>query len=267
MATMLKPNPGMERESNLREIRTFINNGDMKVEEFQNKLGVSAASYRAFMNASAPSNGMQSDTFISACFFFKKREIAGLKMPRAKKAKTSDGATTKKVSAAEKDKTDDKYDVSGITLDHEDKLPVPIYDTCDDLRTKINQYMQGNANSTNAGFVRIINAAAFPVNATKPTIATPAQMSTFLKGSGPVKGAGSPVFYVAYVFSRNCASANGKPKTKKREELEKVGKNSGMDREDFTNRPIFARADEVPYINSYGQLQIGGRTPARARYN
>lgn len=231
----------------------------MKVGEFQKKLNVSAASYRGFMNGSGPTKGMQSDTFINASFFFKKRELAGVKMPRAKKAKISDGVTTKKATAADKEKEDKKYDVSGVTLDGEDKLAVPIYDTCDDLRTKINRLMRENAGSTNAGFVRMINAAAFPADATKPTIATPAQLSTFLKGSGPVKGASSPVFYAAYVFFEKLRVRDGKPKTKKREEMEQAWKRTGMAREDFTNKHFFAGPDERPYIDTYGRFQIGSR--------
>lgn len=244
----------------------------MKVGEFQTKLDVSASAYRNFMNQSGPSKGIQSDVFMSASVFFKKRQLAGVKMPRAKKAKPSptstssgataadkDGAKAKKPTAAKKETAAKKHDVSSTHLDREDKLAVPIYDTCDDLRTKINRFMRENADTTNAGFVRMINAAAFPEDATTPTIATARQMTTFLNGSGPVKGCESPAFYAAYVFFEKLRVRDGKPKSTKREEMEKVWKKKGMDREDFTHGRFLAKSGEVPHIDKYGQFKILGR--------
>ena len=75
----------------------------MKVGEFQDKLGVSASSYSSFMGQNGNTKGLYSDTFGSAAEFFKRRELAGVKMPRAtKKAKAT---ATNDAGAAGSDKS------------------------------------------------------------------------------------------------------------------------------------------------------------------
>lgn len=240
----------------------------MKVGEFQKKLEVSSSSYGNFMGQNGGTKGMESDTFIAACEFFKKRELAGLKMPRAKKAKTasSSGNTdsnadkanaSSKKQSANKDKAANKHDVSSVQLDGESKRAVPIYDTCDDVRTKINRYLRETTGATNAGFVRTINSAAFPEDATStPQTASARQLTTFLNGKGPVKGCESPVFYAAYVFFEKLRIKEGKPKSKKRTEMEGVWKKRGMELVDITTKGVFARAGERPYVDKYGQLKF-----------
>ncbi len=76
------------------KIRAFINSGEMKVGEFQDKLGVSGNSYRNFLGQNGNTKGMESDTYYAASEFFKKRELAGVKMPR-KKAKTAEAKDIK----------------------------------------------------------------------------------------------------------------------------------------------------------------------------
>jgi hypothetical protein len=240
----------------------------MKVGEFQKKLEVSSSSYSNFMGQNGAMKGMESDTFMGACEFFMKRELAGLKMPRAKKAKTASSSsgtadsnadkddTNSKKKSAKKDNAADKHDVSSVHLDGENKHAVPIYDTCDDVRTKINRYLRETTGATNAGFVRIINSAAFPEGATStPQTASARQLTTFLNGKGPVKGCESPVFYAAYVFFEKLRVKDGKPKTKKRTEMETIWKKRGMELVDVTTKGVFITAGKRPYVDKYGQLQ------------
>ena len=114
----------------------------MKVGEFQKACDIGANSYRIFMAQNGPSAGTGSDTFHGAFAFFKKREIAGLKMPQKKKAKTTDKESTSSKKGSTKEKEQDKLNVAGITLHGEDKAKVPIFETCDDIRTKINRHLR-----------------------------------------------------------------------------------------------------------------------------
>ena len=90
---------GMPMDWNANQVRTrirsYVNSGEMKVGEFQSKLGVSSKGYNDFMKQSGPMKGTGSDTYYAAFEFFKKRELVGVKMPR-KKVKTDDNDTKDK---------------------------------------------------------------------------------------------------------------------------------------------------------------------------
>ncbi|OAP59904.1 hypothetical protein AYL99_04906 [Fonsecaea erecta] len=148
-------------------------------------------------------------------------------------------------------------EVSSVVLKGEEGInPVPVYDTCDDIRAKINRFLRDTPSATNAGFVRDINAVTLC-----PSIknATAAQLSAFLKRHGPTDGAESPVFYRSYVFFEKLRIVRGKPKTKKRLEMENVWKASGMDLTDLGKTRVWCGPNQTAYTSVYGELQIVGR--------
>ena len=204
------------------KIRAYINSGETKVGKFQDKLGVSSKSYGDFMGQNGPDKGSYSSTYQAGWEFFKKMEVAGVKMPRKKKAKTEAPKDGKK-----SDKSGDgKQDVSDIKLDGEDKGEVPIYDKCDEVRRKINAQLR-DTSMTQAAFLREI-AKCMPGT---PTLSAQ-RLKTFLNSKGPRAGNDSPIFYAAYVWFEKLRIKEGKKKGKKREEMEKVwAKEGGMDRE------------------------------------
>ncbi|KIW32919.1 uncharacterized protein PV07_04432 [Cladophialophora immunda] len=167
------------------------------------------------------------------------------------------GTAQGKKSASSKSKKDDDNDVSSITLDGEDGDAVPVYDTCDDVRTKINRFLRETPAASNAGFVRTINAALPPSSTGQR--ATAAQLGRFLKKKGPTDGAESPVFYASYVFFEKLRLRRGKPKTKKREEMEGVWGSKGMHLSDLGRRPVICHVSERPYTDQYGQLRFERR--------
>ena len=122
-----------------RKIRRFIDNGGMKVGEFCNAIGNSNNSYNRFMKQSGPTKGLESEVYQNAWEFFKKREIAGLKMPTKKKAKTADAGSG---AAPSKAKKDAGLDISSIQLDGEEADDVPVQDSCNEIRRKINAHLK-----------------------------------------------------------------------------------------------------------------------------
>jgi hypothetical protein len=203
------------------KIRAYINSGEMKVGQFQDKLGVSSKSYGEFMGQNGPDKGAFSSTYHAGWEFFKKLELAGVKMPRKKKAKTEDIKDGKK---SQKD-GEKKQDVSDIHLDGEETGNVPIYDTCDEVRRKINAQLR-DTSMTQAAFLREI-AKGIPGT---PNLSSQ-RLKTFLNSKGPRAGNDSPIFYAAYVWFEKLRVKDGKKKSKKREEMEKVwAREGGMDR-------------------------------------
>lgn len=215
----------------------------MKVGEFCKALDVSDRSYYAFMKQNGPNNGTGSDTFMAAFEFFKKREIAGLKMPTAKKAKTT---ADKKLGKS--GQGDDKYDVGDIKLHGEDWDGVPIFDTCDEVRRKINAYLREPGTSM-AGFLREVGKT---FSGPPPQGMSTTSLKTFLSQHGCMQSAGSPIFYAAFVFFEKLRIKEKKPKNKKREEMERVWGKGGMER--ISSRHIICRADERPTEDEYGRI-------------
>ncbi|EXJ69090.1 uncharacterized protein A1O5_08025 [Cladophialophora psammophila CBS 110553] len=184
-------------------------------------------------------------------------------VPKPNKKAKKDESATKKGNAQEKDASSKSQrggagdnDVSSIHLDGEEIDSVPVYDTCDDIRTKINRFLREMPGASNAGFTRTINAALAQSTGMK---ATAAQLGRFLKKHGPTDGAESPVFYASYVFFEKLRIKRKKPKSKKREEMESVWGRKGMDLHDLGNRAFICHQSERPYVTKYGELKFERR--------
>ncbi|KAI8964471.1 hypothetical protein F5Y11DRAFT_86999 [Daldinia sp. FL1419] len=216
------------------KITNFIQEGNMKVGEFQRTIGVSSNAYQRFMNQSGAYSGKGCDTYRKAFAFFKRREIQGLEIAPPKKLKKSE------VQA---------LDVGHIKLDGEDTQSVPVYDTCDEVRKKIRAFLR-NPNITQAAFCRTI-AKSFPEEKQIQS----RQLSSFLEKKGPMSGNTSSVFYGAYVFFEKLRIKEGKPKSKIRQEMEKIHP-SGVNTTDlelwwtcrYNERPVYDRYGRVHFV-------------------
>ena len=230
----------------------------MTVTEMQGAIGVSSNSYYNFMKQSGPTKGTMSDAYMGAFEFFKKRELAGLKMPRKKKAK-SDSPVSKKDNAGvaggrQKSKAgkEQDLDVSEIHLEGEQTDRVPIYLTCDDVRRQINDHLR-NTSATQASFCRTVASmyTSPPSQGTKPS-----SLKTFLSAGGVLMGASSPIFYGSYVYFEKLRIKQNKPKSKKRREMEEVWGEQGMERNDM-KQSVLMQADERILTDKYGHVEYG----------
>ncbi|KAI8625957.1 hypothetical protein F5Y19DRAFT_236329 [Xylariaceae sp. FL1651] len=161
--------------------------------------------------------------------------------PKAKKAKTS-----KKVNSS--------LDVSGIHLPGEETRQVPIFETCDEVRRKIRALLRSK-DVSQAALCRTIAAECLPKDGKLQS----RQMTAFLEKHGVMSGNTSTAFYGSYVFFEKRRLKEGKPKSKFREEMERLHPN-GVDTE-ADDRYLTCREDERPVIDKYGVLsfeKIGG---------
>ena len=168
----------------------------------------------------------------------------------SKSAKHTEPAPKKK-KASPKGPT--AADLSTISLEGEDTESVPIYATASDMRKQIKQYLSSTKCAKTA-FARELNEL---MPSTKIEVRG---LDRFLKATGP-KGAGhNPVFYAAYVFFEKKRVKEGKKKTAKREEMEKIWKEKGGFPRDSNNRITCCQGDR-PTIDQYGRWHlIDGRT-------
>ncbi|KAF2477042.1 uncharacterized protein BDR25DRAFT_330958 [Lindgomyces ingoldianus] len=223
-----------------RKIRAFIDSGEMRVGEFQKAINVTSKSYSDFMGQNGPLKGRGSNVYLNAYQFFRKRELRGIKLP--KKVKTAAAAATNRV------------DISGIILEGEEQDKVEVYDTCDEVRRKINAHLQKPA-VTAAQFLRDIAAQYHKT----PKKIQSKQLNDFRSKKGPDSGNTSSVYYGAYVYFEKIRVREGKPKTKTREEMERIwGREGGMDLERANKSYLVRRGEEVTQ-DQYGRIRISGR--------
>jgi hypothetical protein len=225
-----------------RKIARLIENDGMKVGEFCDKISVSSNAYYRFVHQHGPTKGLQSDTFMNASAYFKKREIAGLKLPTAASKKAKTAASKKSGAGGDGDdpKDDPKKPAKGkggsdpadflqVHLDGEETDSVPIYDTCADVRRKISAHLR-DPGVTQAQFCRDLHSQLHGPERGAKIQST--QLARFRAMSGPNQGGDNKIFYAGYVFFEKKRIAEGKPKSKKRQEMEEQWP-GGVDRTYF----------------------------------
>jgi hypothetical protein len=144
-------------------------------------------------------------------------------------------------------------ELSDIHLDGEIDEDVKIYDTCDDVRKKVNEHLK---TSSQAAFARELSEM-LPV-----TKINASHVSRFVKMKGPMAGGHNPVFYGAYLYFEKLRIKQGKKKSAKREKMEDHwASQGGFPREGSHNTYLTCRTGESWKIDALGRLQIKG-TPS-----
>lgn len=140
-----------------------------------------------------------------------------------------------------------------IYLDGEEDEEVEIYDTCDDVRKKIRDHMK-LPGVTQASLSREFSEL-MPNNKVQPR-----HVAKFLDFKGPRAGAHSPAFYGGYVYFEKLRIAQGKKKSKKREELEDawMGR-GGLPREGVHNMRLLGPTGMSWSFDKLGRIATKGR--------
>ncbi|KAL2072071.1 hypothetical protein VTL71DRAFT_11414 [Oculimacula yallundae] len=185
------------------KIRRFLESGEMKVGEFQRAIHTNSVTYGRFMNQSGPHKGSGSTVYGNAFAFFKLRELNGVKITKKKKVEEGISAAVGG-KAAEKTSTD----FGDMILEGEEENKVPVYDSCDEIRRKIRQYLSKTA-MNQAAFSREIAKSFHPGKKVSG-------LAAFMGKKGPVSGNTSSAFYGSYVFFEKMRIKNKNPKTEHR---------------------------------------------------
>ncbi|KAL1843706.1 hypothetical protein VTJ49DRAFT_406 [Mycothermus thermophilus] len=218
-----------------RLIMRLLDSKAMTKTAFAGEIGVSVKSLNGFLGVHGRMNGAGCAAYGAAWEFFKKREMAGIKMPAPKKQTTKDdnGAAASGSKRAGKAQPAGEVDVSDIVLPGEEDDSVPGFDTCDEVRKKINAYLQ-RPGVTQASLCRSIHAQLKgPSRPEKPFQS--AQLARFRNMKGPRCGVKLSLFYGAYVFFEKLRIKEGKPKSKHRLDMEEEWGPGGLSR-DFDER-------------------------------
>ncbi|KAF2030612.1 hypothetical protein EK21DRAFT_88734 [Setomelanomma holmii] len=227
-----------------RKIRAFIDNGEMKVGEFQKAINVTSNSSSRFMGQNGPHKGSGSDVYMLAWAFFKKRELRGIQTTANKKAKTVEPGSKDAVPS-----------VQEIVLEGEMDDSVLVFDTCDEIRRKISAHLK-KPGVTQAAFLRDVAAQYH----TEPKKIQSSQLSKFRSKKGPYAGNTGVIFYGAYVYFEKLRIKEKKPKGIKRLEMEDVwASQGGMDTERRRGDRVWCAPGLQPHIDSLGLVHFSAK--------
>ncbi|OBT68599.1 hypothetical protein VE03_01625 [Pseudogymnoascus sp. 23342-1-I1] len=224
------------------QIRAFLAEGNTAVA-FRKLIRATPGSYNGFMKQQGPDAGIAAETYRNAVLFFAKRDrrakraaeanlraaAAAPAVPVAPVAPVVSEPAAKRrkqdAPAAKRPVDNSIYDVSDIHLENEERDAVPVFDTCDDIRTKIRAFFR-QPDCTQASLLRKLGAQYIMA----PRALRSPQVNTFMRQQGPLEGKSSGIFYAAYVYFEKLRIKQGKKKTEKREEMEKRWGPGGVDR-------------------------------------
>ena len=181
-------------------INRLIDSRECTKTSICDQIGVSRTSFYAFMGQDGTWNGRKTDTFPLALHYFQQRERDGVPMPRKYSPRK------RKPTAADL-----------IVLEGQDEDKVPVFDTCNTIRRKINAYMRRDG-VTQRTFLPELSAQFCKT----PTVITSSHFAKFRLGKGPNIGNANPVFYAAYVFFEKARVAAKTKKSRLRNEMEKI---------------------------------------------
>lgn len=244
------------------QVRTRINrvldSGIMKKGEFADAIGSSAKSLNGFLGKHGEVEGANFEAYPNAWAWFKRREVAGLKMPDVKKRQKAEAAAAAATGVAGTTATASSripapptIDLSHIHLPGEETDSVEVFDSCDEIRLKINAHLQ-TPGLTLAQFCRDLHAQ---LNHRKLSGIQSKQLNDFRGKKGARAGCTSTVFYTAYVYFEKLRLAQGKPKSNHRVAMEKIwGDRGGFDLRNDGSRGFFMSANTVPVMDQYGRV-------------
>jgi hypothetical protein len=153
--------------------------------------------------------GEKGDTFPSALWYLQQREREGAEMPTKVPGRKRKGK--EKLEAV-------------VELDGEKDDSVPVFDTCDEIRQKINVYMRQPSNTQSS----LLKSLSFQFHTT-PTTVRSSHLKALRNAGGPNIGNTNPVYYAAYVFFEKERIQLKKKKSKHRKEMEEIyGKAGGV---------------------------------------
>ncbi|KAF2500327.1 hypothetical protein BU16DRAFT_523132 [Lophium mytilinum] len=173
----------------------------------------------------------------------------------AKKRKTSSPSSKSSDAATAKDKSHSPdVDLSSIHLEGEEDDSVPVYETCDMVRRKIEAYLLKKPGATHASFCRELSAQYHASS----TSVSGKSLSNFRSQKGYDKGNTSSAFYAAYCYFEKLRIKEGKPKSKDRLKMEELwSEEGGFDISKASNQKrLFTGPGTRMNKDRYGQVTL-----------
>lgn len=262
--------PGMESWSGTKyncdairgKITVYLVNTKTTSSDFVKELQIQQRSYSSFILQEGPHARVRNPTSKAAHHFFVKRDAEGETNSPANKAAGSSKSkkTTSQAKAGDKSKDKDvENDVPSFDdlpkLDGELTGSVSVWDTCNDVRSKIEVHLKETGRS-NAAFCQEISQC-LPKRKVSGSI-----LQAFLDKKGkenPNEGNTSSAFYASYVYFEKLRLYKGEEKSERRKGMEIAwAEEGGVDlKHDLLRQEYTVGPGETMWLDEYGQVQFG----------
>ncbi|KAF2803759.1 uncharacterized protein BDZ99DRAFT_575827 [Mytilinidion resinicola] len=173
----------------------------------------------------------------------------------AKKRKTSSPSSKSAGAATAKNKSQESdVNLSSIHLEGEDDDSVPVYETCDMVRRKIEAHLMKKPGATQAAFCRELSNQ---YHASSTSVSSKS-LSNFRGQKGYDKGNTSSAFYAAYCYFEKLRIKEGKPKSKDRVKMEELwGEKGGFNISQASNQKrLWIGPGTRMKKNKYGEVTL-----------
>lgn len=136
-----------------------------------------------------------------------------------------------------------------IHLDGEDTESTPIYSTCADIRRTITSHLKSTKTSQ-AAFARTLTSLL-------PSTKVPTRgLYRFMEASGTQAAGHNPAFYAAWVFFEKKRISEGKKKSDKRVEMEKIWGKKGFRRINGNDMKLTQPQGMNWSMDNFGRVEI-----------
>ncbi|CAJ2509648.1 Uu.00g146740.m01.CDS01 [Anthostomella pinea] len=186
-----------------RKVWDFLEAESKPVSYMSILLRVRYSALQRFLSQWGSNEGLFNRVREKAFRFFKKRELAGSPMP---------------INSVDKDKEAALLDVSGVEIAKGFRRKIEVYDTCDDVRSKLISYLT-KPHVSREGLIQSLNEHGCLPGKERVTLET---FIRFLCKHGPTEGNRSAVFYAGYVFFEKMRIRDGKEKSRFRLKMEEA---------------------------------------------
>lgn len=194
--------PPKNTEPEDAEIKTLVKNvgrkGIITRTKFNKATHCSGDAVIIFISPGSTGEVQGTDVFESASAIFGQHEVVEMKIPRLR---------NKFVPPR----------LDSIHLEGEEKGAVPVFDSCDEIRAKIESYLGRPDGPTRYTFCQALGAQ---LNRTIHKRVDTTQLKVFRAQKGSSAGARQIAYYAAYVYFEKLRIAEGRPKSLHRLEME-----------------------------------------------
>lgn len=155
-----------------------------------------------FLRKSRPDGGHDSDIFERASALFGREQLVEVTVPWRRRPGI--------LAPPELDK---------VRLRGEKRAAVPVFDSCDEIRAKLDAYLSHPQRPTRAHFCSVLHAQ---LKATSSKGIWGIQLQLFRSKQGLSAGNNMSIYYAAYIFFEKLRIAEGRPKSSHRLEMERL---------------------------------------------
>lgn len=192
-----------QRDAQIRTLITRFWKADFSRAKISDPSNLSGDAVVIFLPRTGPDDDHVSNIFERASALFSQEQLVELTFPKGLIPPWTPPA------------------LNQIRLEGEEAAAVPVFDSCEDVRVKIDSYLEQPDGPGSFQLCQILHEQLKGTARRSKYIGT-THLHRFMAQEGPFSGARGAVYYAAYVFFEKLRIAEGRPKSDRRLEMERL---------------------------------------------